>query len=355
MDTPSIAQQVVTIVQELAAEGSTFGVSNVIERLPEPATRQYVTRILRKMTQDGTIVRTGSTRDVRYQSPDPALQSPIFKQTFSLKGLRDYIALEELYHTTPATLGLTEDIRSILSYALTEMMNNAIDHSNSEKATLSVVLTPTLLRFTIRDFGVGVFRNVKKKYRLDNEFQAMEELLKGKTTTAPLAHSGEGIFFTSKIADLFMLRSYAHELRIDNQLPDVFAGELGSELKGTEVTFQISPTSSKHLNDIFKMYTNSTDLSFDKTHAYIKLFTTGTIYISRSQAKRVLFGLDTRNFKEIILDFNQVPNIGQAFADEIFRVYANRHPDIKLTPINTNEAVDFMIGRTFGTSGTASK
>ena len=69
----------------------------------------------------------------------------------------------------------------------------------------------------------------------------------------------------------------------------------------------------------------------------------GTIYVSRSQARRVLTNLD--KFKSIVLDFDQVPTIGQAFADEIFRVFATKHQEIQITPINMNEAVDFMVRR----------
>ena len=37
--------------------------------------------------------------------------------------------------------------------------------------------------------------------------------------------------------------------------------------------------------------------------------------------------------------------IGQAFADEIFRVYKNKNPDIQIIPINANADVEFMIKR----------
>ena len=35
--------------------------------------------------------------------------------------------------------------------------------------------------------------------------------------------------------------------------------------------------------------------------------------------------------------------IGQAFADEIFRVFKNTHPDVHLTPINCTPLVKRMI------------
>lgn len=75
----------------------------------------------------------------------------------------------------------------------------------------------------------------------------------------------------------------------------------------------------------------------------IKLYTMGTVYVSRSQARRVLAGLE--KFETIILDFDKVPTIGQGFADEIFRVFQKKHPRKEIVPANTNEAVQFMIDR----------
>ena len=321
-----------------------FSISDIAERLETQISRQYITIVLRSMIAAKQLVRSGAGRGSRYGAP-PNTTRPIWRTRLELAGQTDYKVLELFYQETPLAYSLDEDVRSILAYAFTEMLNNAIDHSQSEDAELLIYLSDSDVRFTIRDYGVGVFNNVQKKYNLANSLEAIQELLKGKTTSAPQMHSGEGIFFTSKIADLFVLTSYGYRLRIDNRLPDIFVEHLDSERRGTQVTFQLSLSTKKHLNDVFEQYQNPTDLGFDKTRAYIKLFTNGTIYVSRSQAKRVLAGIPERGFSELVLDFAQVPTIGQAFADEIFRVFASTHPGIALTPINTNDAVNFMIKR----------
>jgi len=62
------------------------------------------------------------------------------------------------------------------------------------------------------------------------------------------------------------------------------------------------------------------DFGFSKTHIPVFLAAYGEDnLISRSQAKRLLVRFE--RFKEIILDFENVESIGQAFADEIFRVF----------------------------------
>lgn len=65
--------------------------------------------------------------------------------------------------------------------------------------------------------------------------------------------------------------------------------------------------------------------------------------VSRSQAKRVLARVE--KFKEVILDFKGVAEVGQAFVDEIFRVFSQSHPEIHLFYVNANESIEWMIRR----------
>jgi len=48
-------------------------------------------------------------------------------------------------------------------------------------------------------------------------------------------------------------------------------------------------------------------------------------------------------FKTVIFNFEGVPTIGQAFADEIFRVFTNTHPQIEVVVIHANSEVKRMI------------
>ena len=50
------------------------------------------------------------------------------------------------------------------------------------------------------------------------------------------------------------------------------------------------------------------------------------------------------------LDFSAIEEIGQAFGDELFRVFATAHPEIRMTPINTVPAVAQMIRRVVSTA-----
>src|SRR3989344_4156324 len=308
--------------------------------------RQYASRVLREMTVGGLIVKIGSTRSARYTLPQFMDEIGINKSFKRLKNkdLKEYEILADLVVGFPAYKQAPENGQSIISYAFSEMLNNAIEHSASKDIEVQIIDDDRNLKFIVNDFGVGVFRNVIKKRHLRNEFEAMQELLKGKTTTAPQAHSGEGIFFTSKVADRFVLESFVHRLVVDNLVNDVFFEEQKPSKAGTRVIFLISKKSRRHLIDIFRQYeTDPEKHAFDKTEIRVRLYTMGNVYISRSQARRILAGLN--KFQSVVFDFNRVPTVGQAFADEIFRVFRNSHPKIMLEAVNMNEGVKFMVER----------
>ncbi len=306
--------------------------------------RQYASKILNNLVKQGLLMKRGSTRASLYVSPAhvDSLRGTVHVKLKN-KSLKEHEILEAIDRNQSFGLVLRENVRSIFAYAFCEMLNNAIEHSRSSTIEIDVDKNQDLI-FRVNDVGVGVFFNVMKKRRLQSELEAIQDLLKGKMTTQPRFHSGEGIFFTSKIADVFSLESHKHKLTIDNRIHDVFVEEVKHRKKGTKVRFQIGLKSKKHLSAVFKEYqTDPSEYAFDKTKVQIRLYTLGILHVSRSQARRVLAGLE--KFKLVILDFDKVPAIGQAFADEIFRVFQNAHPSIEIRPTNMNEPVRFMVGR----------
>ena len=96
--------------------------------------------------------------------------------------------------------------------------------------------------------------------------------------------------------------------------------------------------------EIFDEYT-SDDFVFNKTKITVHLAKDclGHDFVSRSLAKRILMNVE--KFKIIVLDFENIGNIGQGFADEVFRVFKNKNPDITIVPVNMNEEIEFMINR----------
>ena len=129
------------------------------------------------------------------------------------------------------------------------------------------------------------------------------------------------------------------EVAFDNQKKDVFVKQI-RKIRGTRVFFKISKNTKKKIKKLFDQYTNQ-DYEFDKSKVTVHL-SKEEEFLSRSQARRLLIGLE--KYKRIIFDFKGVNSVGQAFADEIFRVFQSLHPEVQLAWINTNETVSFMIG-----------
>ena len=308
--------------------------------------RQAAARHLRELVYAGKIERLHSTRNARYIAAGAAKaaakrRAADFKYVYPIHGLREELVFREAAVRLGLTGALSPNAYRIVDYAFTEMLNNAIEHSRAEQVRVHARIERGACYFTIADKGVGVFNSIRTKFGLGGDFEAVEHLLKGKQTTAPQQHSGQGIFFTSKIADRFTIESAGLRLVIDNSLPDTLLQEIRRR-KGTFVAFALRARSRKDLKALFEQYAHA-QYEFDTTRISVKLTAARDENISRSQARRLLFGLD--QFKRIILDFNGVTGVGQAFADEIFRVFQRAHPHILIEPQNMCAAVAFMVAR----------
>jgi anti-sigma regulatory factor (Ser/Thr protein kinase)/biotin operon repressor len=339
------------ILQHVRAKGR-FTSAELMERFK--VSRQAVHRHIQALLRDGTIIRQGSSRrtafyisNARGARARAAAKGKRFSKRIRAEGASEDRILAELESQEGLLAGLDENALGNLQYSFTEMLNNAIDHSGSTFIDMEVLSGRDTFSFEVRDAGVGVFANIMKKLGLGSEMEAIEDLLKGKQTTMPERHSGEGIFFTSKVADRFVLESHGKRLIVDNRLGDTFLEDIRF-LKGTRVTCEIDAGSKRRLADVFSDYT-SEEFKFDRTKLTVKLFESGGSYVSRSQAKRLLHSLE--NFREVVLDFSGVASVGQAFADEIFRVFHADHPDIRIEPIDMSENVEFMVRRALAARG----
>ena len=309
-------------------------------------TRQAVSLHLRHLIATGDVFKTGSTRAARYFSGAAAPKARGVRRDLTLAGLDE----ASVYENVAITLNLSRlppNVEAIVHYAFTEMLNNAIDHSMSDRCMIEVRLDASRIGFSVKDGGIGVFHSIAEKFDLQDEHTAMIELIKGKTTTMPQAHSGEGIFFVSRSADRFVLRSHGLQVEWDRDRDDVFVSD-PRHTKGTLVQFDIRRDSRTRLEDVFEEFApEQYDFQFEKTRVLVKLL--GRDYVSRSEAKRLLHNLD--KFREIDLDMRGVAHVGQGFADEVFRVFASAHPGIVIRTTNTPKAIEAMIRHVSGKSG----
>jgi hypothetical protein len=300
-------------------------------------TRQAVHRHLKNLVSEGALAPSGNNRNRTYKLC-PLL---VHKQIYTLgPGVDEDFAWAQ--DVMPIVGNFPENVVSIWHYCFTEMFNNAADHSGASEVFLSITKTAVNTEIVLIDRGVGIFRKIQTAMNLADERHAILELCKGKLTTDPAKHTGQGIFFTSRLLDSFDILSgsvyFSHILGTEEE----WIAERPASQTGTSIFMKLNNHTSKTCKKIFDHYSDEEDLGFIKTMVPVRLAQYGNEnLISRSQAKRVLARVDL--FKAVVLNFEGVSMIGQAFADEVFRVFANSHPEIELLPIHTNSEVKRMI------------
>ena len=307
------------------AAGNTDYVNRTVNAFGITTTSVY--RYLKEFESEGILEKKGSKYELK----------TILKKVVLLRSKGELKDEESIYvkYIKGDLAGKKENVRRIWGYAFTEMMNNAIDHSEAEEVTLLIYENYVNTFMIIYDNGVGIFKKIKDYFNLDSLEDAAKELFKGKFTTDSKRHSGEGIFFTSRMMDVFGIVSdgiiFSHE-KYDEVV------NARTESKGTTILMGLSENSRRKTREVFDKYAD-TEEGFTKTSIKIKnIF--AEYPVSRSQAKRLVNGLE--KFVTVELDFSGIDEIGQGFADELFRVFTNAHPEITLTPVNMCSDVEKM-------------
>lgn len=230
------------------------------------------------------------------------------------------------------------NVQEIWAYTFSEMINNVVDHSQAEDLFITVEQDILNTSVSIYDNGVGIFQKIKDHFRLPSLEEAICELFKGKLTTDSANHSGEGIFFSSKMMDSFFILS-GKKVFTNNKYDNDQMFDLPSDDgKGTCVIMSLSNFSHKQSREVFDAYSN-VDGGFIRTKIPLKnIFDASPV--SRSQAKRICNRLE--RFREVVLDFEGIDWMGQGFAHQIFVIFKREHPDICLITEHMSEAVEKM-------------
>lgn len=294
---------------------------------------------VRELVAEGYLRKDGTTRPV---------YSMGHNRRFWQRYLREGLAEDTIWSAqlSPLLRDVPRNVLDIAHHGATEMINNAIDHSEATHVGVRMELRDEELSMTIADDGVGIFRKIARVLELPDERLALLELSKGKFTTDPRHHSGEGVFFTSRMFDRFQIMSgvlvFSHE---EGHGQDMLIDVDDMPKEGTVVSMRISTASARTTKQVFDEFSSGPDeYAFAKTVVPVRLAQVGDEnLISRSQAKRLLQRVD--RFRHVVLDFRDVTIIGQAFADEIFRVFARAHPGVELVPVHAVPEVQQMIRR----------
>lgn len=302
--------------------------------------RQTTAARARALVAAGFLARSGTTRPTYVLGP-----ARFGEFTYGLEALaEDQVWSRDV---APLLSDLPANITEIAHYGLTEMVNNAIDHSQGKTLAVTVTSKDGQASLWVSDDGIGIFRKIAAALDLPDDRLALLELSKGKFTTDPARHTGEGVFFTSRAFEHFEIASgglvFDHLAGYDKEV--LAEATIGRIRPGTTIIMSIATDSRRTLRQVFEEFSSGPDdYSFAKTIVPVRLAQVGDeTLISRSQAKRLMQRVD--RFQHVMLDFTGVSTIGPAFADEIFRVFARQHPEVEIVAVRAIPEVQQMIRR----------
>jgi len=260
--------------------------------------RQSIHRHLSALVDEGFLEAIGKTRSRRYTLGvirAHVARYPLEKLDESLVHRRDFSFVFE---------GLPSNLSEICHYGFTEILNNAIDHSEGDEVVVVVKRSEEGVGISISDNGEGVFKRIARLLELNDPRESLLELSKGKLTTDPANHTGQGIFFTSRSFDSFIIESGELAFDHDDNYKNDFLLHHEHESEGTQVAMWIAIDSEKDLGAVFDEYSGGPDeYRFEKTVIPLRLaLYEGETLVSRSQAKRILNRVEKFRIVILILD-----------------------------------------------------
>ncbi|MFN0186317.1 MAG: ATP-binding protein [Aquabacterium sp.] len=301
--------------------------------------RRRANRLLQRLVDAQWLKVAGSPRR-RHHQPGELRQ---VVRSYLLAGLqedlpwrRDFAPFFDL----PAT------VSAMAQHAFTELLNNAIDHSGGQQVTVSMRQTPLQLQLLVSDDGCGLFDRIAGSFDIDDATLAMLELGKGKLSSAPDRHSGHGLYFTSRLADVFDIHANAQAFQSRAWERRTWRAGRGGSIAaraGTSIYMAIALDTPRTLEAVRQAYsTSGTGCDFSRTEVPLVLLSgSAGALVSRAEARRAARRLG--QFRRADLDFTGVAAVGHGFADELFRVFARECPDVELRPIGMSAAVAAMV------------
>jgi hypothetical protein len=294
--------------------------------------RQAAHYHLRALCRAGELVRHGAGRGAHYRLPTGRA-----RLSYPRLGLAEDHACRDLAARLPRILALPVRARDIAEYAASELVANAVAHSGGRRIGVKAELSSRALTLEISDDGCGVFEKIRAALELSSPLDALGRLSKGYVTTDPTQHRGEALAHLAEAADMFELSANGLSYSVDNLRADRAAGKSNIE-RGTVACVVILARTERRLREI----ATARDAHLE-AQASVRLFSFGTRFVSRAEARRLLDGLE--RIPRVQLDFSGVESVGFGFADEVFRVWSNAHPSVELEPVHMNEEVAWVIER----------
>lgn len=315
--------------------------AHLMERLS--VSRRRAVLVLRKLVAMQWLQSLGTPRKPQFR-PGPLRQ---VVHRYPLAGLQEDLPWRLDF---APFFELPVSVSRMAQHAFTELLNNAIDHSGGQQVTVSMRQTPLQLQLLISDDGCGVFNRIEQSFQIADPALAMLELSKGKLTSAPDRHSGHGLFFTSRLADVFDL--HANQSAFQSRAWEARRWRSGKPASrvGTSIYLAITLDTPRTLDAVLRAHSaDAASYGFERTSVPLHLIAgSGQALASRADAKRVAARLSSFRCAEI--DFEGISDVGHGFADELFRVFQREHPALELAPLHMAPQVAAMVAAVHATN-----
>ncbi len=305
--------------------------------------RTTIYRHLQWLLNEKEIIKIGNTSSAQYflkASLNRKFSVKIFPELSETQIWMDY--LEDTFCLLP------KNAYEIFRYAFSRTFNNVMDHSKATEVEIQTLWDKDELTLKIKDNGIGIFEWIQNALSLPNERECVIRLATEKVTTSPEKHSGQGLFFTSRAVDQFLLRSGNIHFYRNNRQDDWTLETHQVKLTGTSVSLSLAYNTRRRITEIFKKYSTfdeNSDPRFDKIHILVELSSKEILNrCNRQNAKKLLQGV--HKYRHVLVDFKNVNSVTQGFVDEVFRLFQARYPHIEIEYLNANDDVKFMIEHT---------
>lgn len=317
-----------------ASEHSQALAAHVEERTG--ASHRAVLSALKRLVDAQWLVRSGTPRRQVY-TPG-ALRQVV--RSYTLYGLQEDLPWQRDF---APHFALPRPIERMVQHGFTELVNNAADHSGGTSVTVSLRQTPSHVQLLVSDDGCGVFDKICTAFDIVDPQHAMLELSKGRLTSAPEAHTGRGLFFSSQLADVFDI--HANNTAFQRRAWDGSGWKKGRALprQGSSIYMAIALNTTRTLDGVMQAWSLAGDgIEFDRTVVQLRLLAgEGQALDSRAAARRV--GTRLTPFKRAEIDFEGVTDVGHGFTDELFRVFAKANPQIELVATNATPRIEALV------------
>ncbi len=307
---------------------------HVAERLH--ITRRTAQRALSRLVALQWLERSGTARRPSFR---PGLLRQAV-QRYELQGLEEDVPWTRDF---APFFAVPPHVQRMAQHAFCELVNNAVDHSEGTSVTLSMRQTPSQLQLLVSDDGRGLFDKLHEAFALDDPSLAMLELSKGRLTSQPQRHTGRGLFFTSRLADVLDLHANAQAFQRRGWEGGSWHPGRALKQRGTSVYVAIALDTRRTLESVLQAHScDGSGVELDSTAVPLRLVTgPHTGLESRAQARRMVARL--HEFRRAEIDFSGVDSVGHAFVDEIFRVTAALEPGVELVPVNMTPQVARLV------------